>query len=150
LAHEVDDELLVHGTCVAIAGRGVLLRGVPGSGKSDLALRFISSYQHAGAGLVSDDQVQLNCIDGRIVARAPGTIAGMLEVRGVGIIKVSHVADALITLIMEINPGGEIERLPAAPLPFEDVLGVQVPVAALDPDEPSAPVKLKLILTGEI
>src|SRR5680860_122757 len=76
LAQDATEPLLVHGTCVAFANGGILLRGAPGSGKSDLALRFIAAYGNGrtdggGAALVSDDQVQLTRVDDAIVARAP-------------------------------------------------------------------------------
>src|SRR5437763_620964 len=71
----------VRGTSIAIGGRGVLLRGESGSGKSDLALRLIDR----GAVLVSDDYTQVRAEHGRRIASAPGAIAGKSEVRGVGI-----------------------------------------------------------------
>ena len=71
----------VHGTCIAIDGAGVLLRGPSGCGKSDLALRLIDG----GAVLVADDRVSLEARAGDLVASAPDALAGLLEVRGVGI-----------------------------------------------------------------
>src|SRR3546814_14236208 len=71
----------VHATTVALDGTGVLLRGPAGSGKSDLALRLIDQ----GARLVADDRTALALEGGRIIARAPETIAGRTEVRGLEI-----------------------------------------------------------------
>lgn len=144
------DAILVHGTCVALGDRGVLLRGAPGSGKSDLALRFISHYRDQNAALVSDDQVRIAHQDDRLFAAAPDAIAGKLEVRGVGIIIVPYVKRVAIELFVDMKPVTEIDRLPPEPLPCEEVLGVALPIAALDPFEHSAPVKLKLFLSGEI
>jgi HPr Serine kinase C-terminal domain len=76
------DALMVHGTVVAIDGGGVLLRGPSGRGKSDLALRLID----AGARLVADDQVLLQRSGMQVLARAPAVLAGLLEIRGVGIV----------------------------------------------------------------
>lgn len=145
--------LLVHGTCVAHSGRGALLRGAPGSGKSDLALRFISQFggdarRTDGARLVSDDQVLLSRDGDTIVARPPGTIAGQLEVRGVGIIEVSHLERVPLVLIVDLADANDIPRLPANPLPCEHILRAPVPVLKLYPFEVSSPVKLKLVLTG--
>lgn len=70
----------VHASCVAIGGRGVLLVGPSGSGKSDLALRLIDG----GAELVADDRVALRLADGRPVADAPPALAGLLEIREIG------------------------------------------------------------------
>lgn len=150
--------LLVHGTCVAISGdnellKGALLRGAPGSGKSDLALRFISQFggertSTAGARLVSDDQVLLICEGDTLLASPPGTIAGRLEVRGLGIVEMDHHAQAPLAVIVDLVSEDEVPRLPPDPLPCEDVLGVRVPVLKLNPFELSSPVKLKMALTG--
>ncbi|HAQ33260.1 MAG TPA: serine/threonine protein kinase, partial [Rhodospirillaceae bacterium] len=75
---------LIHGTCVALNGVTVLLRGPSGSGKSDLALRLIDG----GGRLVADDQTLVEIQGERLVATAPETIAGKMEVRGVGVLAV--------------------------------------------------------------
>ena len=132
--------LLVHGTAVAIDGDAVLLRGPSGAGKSDLALRLIDG----GADLVADDQAVLQRGGERVVVSAPEAIAGMIEIRGVGIVRIDAVAGAPLALIVDLLPSGEIERLPESR--FEAVLGVAVPLIALAPFEPSAAAKLRLIL----
>ncbi|MDA7948659.1 MAG: HPr kinase/phosphatase C-terminal domain-containing protein [Hyphomicrobiaceae bacterium] len=147
------DELLVHGTCVAISGCAVLLRGAPGSGKSDLALRFISTFGAAdggtkGAVLVSDDQVLISRNGDELHARAPDAIAGKLEVRGVGIVNVDHLDGVRLSLIANMTRAGDVPRLPPEPARQEQLLGVSVPVLNLNPVEPSCPVKLKLALIG--
>ena len=75
-------EANIHASCVAIGGRGVLLLGKSGVGKSDLALRLIAE----GARLVADDRTILFAIRGALHAKAPETIKGLLEIRGVGIV----------------------------------------------------------------
>src|SRR5580658_5234693 len=89
------ETLLVHATAVAIGARAVLLRGPSGSGKSDLALRLID----AGARLVADDRCQLSREADAIVVRAPAAIAGLIEVRGIGILGVDTVPEARLALI---------------------------------------------------
>lgn len=151
-------ELLVHGTCVALGGRGVLLRGVPGSGKSDLALRFISQFgAGAGAGgdtriasLVADDQVLLTRIGDGLQARAPRTIRGRMEVRGIGIVDAAYEKTSSLVLIADLVAAEDVPRLPDFPLPYENVHGVALPVLKMYPFEISAPVKLKLALTGSL
>lgn len=132
--------LLVYGTAVAIDGEAILLRGPSGAGKSDLALRLIDR----GACLVADDQALLQRLEERVVVRAPEQIAGMIEVRGVGLVRVDWLAEARLALIADLLPLGQIERMPEPRV--ETVLDVAVPLIALAPFEPSAPAKLRLVL----
>ena len=134
------DRLLIHATAVAIDGRAVLLRGAPGSGKSDLALRLID----AGARLVADDQSELCRCGDALIVRAPATIAGLIEVRGIGIFRLDALAEAPVTLIADLVPAEKVERLPARR--SETILGVAVPLIALAPFEASAAAKLRLAL----
>jgi len=148
-------ELLVHGTCVAISGRAALLRGAPGSGKSDLALRFISAFGRdpqpkSSAMLISDDQVLLSKKGQALVARAPDTIAGQIEVRGIGITRTEQGHNAILAVIVDMVSADEVPRLPPDPPPHEQLLGIPVPVLKLSPFEASCPVKLKLALTGRL
>jgi HPr kinase/phosphorylase len=136
----VTGALLVHGTAVAIAGQAILLRGPSGAGKSDLGLRLIDG----GAELVADDQVLLRRSGERVVLCAPDAIAEMIEVRGIGIVRIGAVAQAPLALIVDLLPSGQIERLPEPR--FEMVLGLAVPLIALAPFEASATAKLRLIL----
>jgi serine kinase of HPr protein (carbohydrate metabolism regulator) len=96
----------IHATCVRWKRSGILLTGRSGSGKSDLALRLIA----LGARLVADDRTDLTVVRGRLVAGAPKTIAGKIEVRGVGIVEIPHVAAAPIALVVDLS--GRVERLP--------------------------------------
>jgi serine kinase of HPr protein (carbohydrate metabolism regulator) len=136
----VSGPVLVHATAVAVEGAAVLLRGPPGAGKSDLALRLID----AGAGLVADDQVELRRSGNAVLARAPAAIAGLIEVRGVGIIRMEPVGDAPLALLVDLVAPDAIERLPEGR--SEDVLGLPIPAVALAPFEASAPAKLRLAL----
>lgn len=155
MAQGASDGVLVHGTCVAYSGLGILLRGAPGSGKSDLALRFLAAFggavaEQSGAVLVADDQVLLERGGDNVIARAPASIANKLEVRGVGIVEFSAAPHAILSLIVDLKGPKDIPRLPPDPLARETVLGVRVAVIALDPWEASAPVKLMLALTGRL
>ena len=102
---------LIHATCVALAAKGVLIRGASGAGKSDLALRLID----AGAELVGDDYCQLSVADGQLVATAGPNIAGKIEVRGYGIIQLPFRKFAPVCLVVDLLPEGEIERMPETP-----------------------------------
>jgi serine kinase of HPr protein (carbohydrate metabolism regulator) len=130
----------VHGTAIALGREGILLRGPSGVGKSDLALRLIDQ----GARLVADDQTDLRREGDDIVMSAPATIAGQMEVRGLGIIAVPSVALAPLRLVLDLMPSAEIERMP---LPRDCYfLGCSIRVMALAPFEASAPAKLRLAL----
>lgn len=133
---------LCHATCVSLNGAGVLLLGPSGSGKSDLALRLVEAGQ---ALLVADDAVDLSVAGGVPVARAPGRLLGLLEVRGVGILPVPHVEAAPVRLAVRLG-GAAPERLPEPET--EDVAGVAVPLIRLDALEASAPAKLRLALAA--
>ena len=141
-------ESLVHGTCIALGPRAALLRGPPGAGKSDLALRFLAMYgggsAKQAAALISDDQTRLVVRGRELIASAPEAIKGQLEVRGVGIVDVATRAEAVLAIVVDLVVGDEIERLPADPGPREEILGILVPVFKLGPFEASAAVKLKL------
>ncbi len=121
----------VHGTCVARDGAGVLLLGPAGTGKSDLALRLLSR----GFDLVADDQVLIE--DG--AARSPESLAGLLEVRGLGILRLPHAATARLALAIEL---GLPERLPEAR--FHEELGL--PLVRVRSEAASAPERVSLAL----
>jgi serine kinase of HPr protein (carbohydrate metabolism regulator) len=141
--------VLVHATAVARGEHGVLLLGPSGAGKSDLALRLIAGHQggHEAAPfrLVADDQVVLRSTGGRLVATAPQAISGRLEVRGVGIISMPHVAQCEIKLAVELCAGDEIERLPDAATLC--LAGHAIQMVRLAPFEASCPVKVALALS---
>ena len=134
------ERCLVHGTAVAIEGRAVLLRGPSGSGKSDLALRLID----AGARLVADDQTELARVGDGIVVRPPATIVGLIEVRGIGILRLEPLMEAPLALLADLVQPETVERLPMPR--FEPVLGLDLPLIALAPFEASAQAKLRLAL----
>jgi len=134
------ETLLVHATTVAIGGRAMLLRGPSGSGKSDLALRLID----AGARLVDDDRSELRRHGDAIVVCAPETIAGLIEARGIGILRVASLASAELALIVDLVSPEAVERLPEPR--SETILGLAIPLIALAAFEASAPAKLRLAL----
>lgn len=101
--------MLIHASCVAIGDHGILLAGRSGCGKSDLALRLIDD----GAALVSDDQVDVRGEENALIASPPDTIAGCMEVRHVGLLRMPYRASAPLTLYVELAPpDAKIERMP--------------------------------------
>jgi len=134
------NRIQIHASCVAIGATGVLLRGPSGSGKSDLALRLIDG----GARLVADDRVDLvrDPDAAGVLAAAPAALAGLIEVRGLGIVRLPAVARARLGLVVDLCTAAEMPRLPE---PRRcDYLGVALPLLALAPFKVSATAKLRL------
>lgn len=129
---------LVHASCVAIEGRAVLIGGASGRGKSDLAMRLVDR----GAALVSDDYTLVADEDGRAMAAAPETIAGKLELRGVGIVSIEFASDVPVCLYVDLDR--DPERLPEPQR--RTVAGVELPAIALAGLEASAPLKVEAAL----
>ena len=130
----------VHGTSVALGGDGVLLRGPSGCGKSDLALRLIDG----GARLIADDQTELRLSGRDVIASPPATIAGQLEVRGVGILRVPFVSRIPLRLVVDLVPPESVERMPEDE--HAELLGRPVRRLALAAFEASTPAKIRLAL----
>lgn len=146
------EEALIHGTCLAIGGEGVLLVGKPGTGKSDLALRLVDQGGLGLAGqlrvaqLVADDQVVIRRDAGALVASAPPSLKGKLEIRGLGIAELPVVAETRLRLAVRLTPAAEIERMPDLGSARMDILGIAVPLILLDPQNASAPARLRAAL----
>lgn len=128
----------IHASCVAIAGRAVLIAGRSGAGKSDLALRLIDR----GATLVSDDYTVLRRSNGGLVAAPPPRIAGTIEARGIGLIERGFVQDVPVALLIDLDAAPERLPVPAR----RDLLGVAIPIVALAALEASAPIKVEAAL----
>ncbi|AHE54184.1 HPr kinase/phosphorylase [Sphingomonas sanxanigenens] len=131
----------LHASCVAIGGRAVLIEGLSGTGKSDLALRLIDR----GAVLVSDDYTIVRRTAAGLRAFAPQTIAGRIEVRGIGIVAMPHVEDVPVALIVGL--GEPVARLPEDGL-ARRIAGGAVPRVTLAGTEASAPIKVELALAA--
>lgn len=129
----------LHASTVALDGRAVLISGPSGSGKSDLALRLLDR----GFALVSDDQTIVRRDGDRLIASAPSTIAGKLEVRGIGIVDTATVGDTPIALLVELT--SDIQRIPDDGQE-RPILGVPIPLVSIDAPAASAPSKVALAL----
>jgi serine kinase of HPr protein (carbohydrate metabolism regulator) len=116
---------------------GALIHGPSGSGKSDLALRSFSE----GFRLVADDRTLLFLSRGRLFGRAPAPLAGLIEVRGVGIVANGALPFAPVCLFVRCVAGPTaIERMPKHEV--ERLLGVELPVLEVSAFEGSAPAKI--------
>lgn len=138
----------IHATCVAIGGQAILLTGASGAGKSDLALRLIDE----GARLVADDQTILTVKGGYLSAHAPATIRGLLEIRGLGIVKLPAKAlAAALPVVLVVRLGARSPRLPGQkrwrpPAPLEPAhLPAQI---TLDAKLASAPARIRAALAA--
>lgn len=134
----------VHGTTIAIDGVGVLLRGPPGSGKSDLALRLIDG----GACLISDDQSVLERRENRLEAHAPKILQNKIEIRGLGIVSLpsnSTAPSGIIELVVDlVESPGLIDRVPAPGA--VEISGIKLRRFRLWPFEASAAAKVRLAI----
>ena len=132
---------LIHASCVSVNGHGALIMGPSGSGKSDLALRLIA----AGGRLVSDDYVHIGNFNGELMAMTPSAIAGLIEVRGVGLVRFPYLSTIKVDLVLALTdrPPGNApeERLPEAQ--YQQLQGVDVPLLPFYPFEASAVDKVK-------
>ena len=129
----------LHASTVATDGRAVLISGPSGSGKSDLALRLLDR----GFVLVSDDRTIVRKEGSRLIASAPETIKGKLEVRGVGIVEMEHQRDVPVALVVELT--SDIQRLPDEGRE-RMILGVAIPLINVDALTASAPSKVAVAL----
>lgn len=120
-----------------------MLSGTSGAGKSDLALRLIDR----GALLVSDDYTVVRRVDGELRAAPPATIAGKIEVRGIGVVEMDYVTDIPVALLVDL--ADRVDRLPMENA-TRDIAGVKVPVVRLPALEPSSPIKVEIALKDVI
>jgi HPr kinase/phosphorylase len=133
----------LHATCVQLDGVGVVLLGASGVGKSDLALRLID----AGALLVADDQVQVEASPTGLLGRPAETLAGLLEVRGLGILRLPYCRVSPLGLVVELDAASPVPRLPE-PSTYP-ILGTELRHIRLDPRQASAAAKVRLALRTE-
>jgi HPr kinase/phosphorylase len=122
----------------------VLIRGKSGAGKSDLALRLIDG----GAELVADDYCEAVAGSGVLTVNAPAAIAGKLEMRGFGIIKLPARGSTPVGLVVDLAPEREIERLPEATTCM--IEGVALHRVAIDAFSASAAAKVRLALRATV
>ena len=139
----------MHASAVLVGARAVLIRGPSGAGKSRLALELIEAAR-AGhllfARLVADDRVHLEAAGGRLLVRPADALAGLIEVRGVGILRLVHEPSAVVGLVVDL--GADAERLPQAAKRQTELEGITLPRLAVAPDAAALPAVLALLTSS--
>jgi HPr kinase/phosphorylase len=135
----------IHASCVAIGGKGILILGKSGAGKSDLALRLIDG----GARLVADDRCDLFVRAGKLRAAAPIRVAGLLELRGIGIVALPYASSVSLAMAVQLSLNQPETRLPrprfyAVPAPL--AARQPIPLIVVKGGTPSAPARISAAL----
>jgi len=139
----------VHASAVLAGPRAILIRGPAGAGKSRLALALIQAAECgliAFARLVGDDRIELAASHGRLLARPPPALAGLIEVRGLGIRRLEHEPVAVVGLVVDLAIA-EAERLPGTAALETAVAGIRLPHLAIGPGSDPLPAVLAHLLT---
>jgi len=138
----------VHANCLVVGTFGILIRGVPGSGKSELTDTLIDAAGTKGnlGVLVADDRVFLTAGNEQVIARAPDTIRGKMEIRGAGLVDAGVMPAAKVHLLVDLVPADTMERLPESAVAQQSLEGVPVPALICPANSPG--VSLRLVRWG--
>jgi serine kinase of HPr protein (carbohydrate metabolism regulator) len=137
----------IHATAVLVGARAVLIRGPAGSGKSSLASTLIEAAASGGisfARLIADDRVLVEAINGRLLVRPPAVLAGLMEIRGVGIRRLPYEPVGVLAWVVDLD-AEPVERLPQEP-PSATLEGITLPRIAVP--RGTAPLPMLLAVTG--
>ena len=141
----------IHASAVLIGAHAVLIRGPSGSGKSLLALALLQAAERGAlrfARLVADDRAHVEAAHGRLLVRPAPALAGMLEVRGVGIRRMAHEPVAVVQTVVELGQT-DVERMPDHTIAQAQIEGITVPRLAVAPSTDALPAVLAYLLTHD-
>jgi HPr kinase/phosphorylase len=141
----------VHASVVLVGARAVLIRGPSSSGKSRLALDLIDTARTGRlrfARLVADDRVHLEPVNGRLLARPAGALAGLIEVRGIGILRLDHEPCAVVGLIVDLA-ADNADRLPPPAARRAEIDGIKLPRLAVARNAPALPNVLAFLTSSQ-
>jgi HPr kinase/phosphorylase len=140
----------VHATAVLVGSRALLIRGPAGSGKSRLALALI---QTADCGrfvrLIADDRVELEACHGRLLARAPDALAGLIEVRDLGIRRLAHETVAVVAQVVDLA-APDAKRLPEPTGRRTEIMGLKLPRLAIASGQDALPAVLAWLSSADV
>jgi len=131
----------IHASAVLVGARAALIRGPSGAGKSRLALELIEAARAGAllfARLVADDRVHVDAAGGRLLARPAEALAGLIEVHGVGLLRMAHEPSALVGLVVDLA-AADATRLPDADQRNAEIEGIFVPRLAVASDVAALP-----------
>jgi HPr kinase/phosphorylase len=146
-----DPAATIHASAVLIGARAVLIRGPAGSGKSRLALALIGAARSGVvpfARLVADDRVHIEAVNGRLLVRPAGQLAGLIEVRGLGLRRLSFEPVAVAGLVIDLD-AADAERLPQTSGKVVVIEGVTLPRLAVAPGIDPLPRVVAAFTTDE-
>ncbi len=129
---------LLHASAVALEDTAIMLRGPSGSGKSMIGLALI---EHYGAQLIADDRLYVEAEAGAVLLRPHDTLAGLVEVRGLGLLRMAYQPRARLALVVELVAGEAVPRI--APNATTEIAGQDIALLRLDGHDPYTPLKIK-------
>jgi len=141
----------IHATAVLAGARAVLIRGPAGSGKSSLAFALIRAGESGTlpfARLIGDDRVHVEAAHGRLLVRPAPTIAGLIEIRGLGIRRLPHEPVAAVGLVVDLG-AADAERLPERKSTTAEVAGIVLPRLAVAPSGAPLPLVIAALRTED-
>ena len=143
-------ESTIHASAVLVGAHAVLIRGPSGSGKSRLALSLVQACTSGGvcfARLIADDRARLEACHGRLLVRPAQALAGLIEVRGLGIRRLPYEPVAIVGSVVDLA-AADAERLPGQDQRLVVIAGIKLPRLAVALGESALPVMLASLTTG--
>lgn len=140
----------IHASAVLVGARAVLIRGASGAGKSRLVFALLNAAARGElpfARLVADDRVLLEAVHGRLVASAPASIGGLIEMRGHGPVEMPHEPQAIVGWVVDLD-AADATRMPEAGGMIAEILGVTLPRVAVAAGQDPLPLALRAIADG--
>jgi HPr kinase/phosphorylase len=143
--------MTIHASAVLVGARAVLIRGAAGTGKSRLAFALMQAGESGALAftrLVGDDRVQVAAVHGRLLVRPAEALAGLIEMRGLGIRRVPFEPVAVVGLVVDLG-ATNAERLPDRESAVTDIAGIALPRLAVAPQDDPLPAVIAALRTRD-